>query len=149
MGGQVAGDFSTVFAVALHPQVQRLQTAQNEEAIHRSGHCTARILEGAKGIGPLCVRRDQAPHDHIRVAAEVLRHTVHDHVRAQVERVLKHGRGKGVVHHHPGIGAFHQVGHSGDVGDLHHRVGQGFHPHQTGVLVQCRLNGVEVAKSTK
>ena len=83
------------------------------------------------------------------MASEIFRYAVHDHVRAEVERVLKHGRCEGVVHHNPRRRVFHHFRHSGDVGDLHHRVGRGFDPDHLRVLIQCGPERIEVSQIHK
>ena len=147
--GQMTGHGLAVFTVPLHPKVQGLEAAQDQEAVHGSGHRPARVLKGSDLFGPLVVRRHQATHHHVGVASEVLGHAVHHHVRPQIQRVLEHGGGECVVHHHARLRAFHQVGDRRDVRDLHHGVGWRFNPNQARVLVQRSLHRVEVAQIHK
>ena len=83
--------------MALHPQVQRPQPAQDEEAVLRPGHRAHRVLEEAQPLADLVVRGDRQPEDRVGVAGEVLRRGVEHDVGAQRERPLDGRRRERVV----------------------------------------------------
>ena len=92
------GDGLAVLAMALHPQMKRLQSTQNQEAVLRTGGGATAVLDEGQPFGQLIILHDQGAHHHVTVAAEVLGHAVHHQVSPQVQRILEVGRGEGVVH---------------------------------------------------
>ena len=96
---QPGHDRDGVRAVPLHPQVERPQAAQDEEAVERSGHRAHRVLEEPQALGDGRVRGDRHAEDRVGVTGEVLRRRVEDDVGAVLERPLERRRGERVVDH--------------------------------------------------
>ena len=92
-----ARDGGGVRGVALDPEMERPQAAQDEEAVERPGHAAHRVLEEPQPLGDRVVARDGDAEDRVRVAGEVLRRRVEDDVGAERERVLEGRRGERVV----------------------------------------------------
>ena len=95
--GQEAGDDGRVRGVALDPQGERPQPAQDEEAVERPGHGAHRVLQEAQPLGEVVAVGDRDAADRVRVAGEVLRRGVEDDVRAERQRSLDGRRGERVV----------------------------------------------------
>ena len=70
--------------------------------------------------------------DHVGVPAYVLRGGVHDHVRAEHQRLLQVGRGERVVHHEQRALVVRELRERADVGDREQRVRRRLHPHDRG-----------------
>jgi hypothetical protein len=131
-------DRARVLAVALHPDRQRLQPAQDEPRVERAGDGPERLLEEEEPLGDRMVVRRDEPADHVGVAAEVLRRRVDDGVGAEVERVLEVRRRERVVDDEDGTDRVRRVGCRADVDDVQQRVRRGFDPDHAGPLVQPR-----------
>jgi hypothetical protein len=91
------GDAPGALLLALHPQrecgkptVQQVGPERVEESARDGPHAPQRL---DRPFGP----GDDAG-DHVTVSAEVLRRAVQCHRRAQIDRVLQHGRRERVVH---------------------------------------------------
>ena len=90
---------------------------------------------------------DERAADHVGVAAAVLGGGVHDHVRAQVQRLLQIRGGERVVDDHQGAEGVGDLGDGGDVGHRHQRVGRGLHPDRDRLPRQDgRLHGGQVGE---
>ena len=83
--------FPAVRTAALHAQMQRLQSSQDQERIERLGDGAAVVLQRTqRGVNGF-VLRDECAHHYIAVAAQVFCDRVHDDVRTVLQRSLQHG----------------------------------------------------------
>ena len=87
------GDLQGAFAMPLHPQGERFQTAQRQKAIERPADRADRVLQKSKLIGQiLSIADDRHAADHVAMAVEIFGHRMHDDVESQRQRAL-HDRG--------------------------------------------------------
>ena len=131
---QPVRDAASVGAVALDPQVQRFDAAQDEEAVERLGDGAAVVLDGPEFGVNRSVFRDECAHDDVAVSAEVLRDAVHDDVCAEFERSLEHRRGERVVDGEADAARTRDSRNGRDVRDLHHRIRRRLEPNQLRLL---------------
>ncbi len=75
----------------------------------------------------LGITGDDHAADPVRVSVEILGGGVDDEVGAEVDRTLQHRCQECVVDHHERVALAGNSRHGGEVGELHHRVGRGFH----------------------
>ena len=102
MPGEHPCDLPSVGVVPLHPQRERLGTAEEEPRIERRQNRACGVLEVLEAGQVLRIPSDQNPADAVAVAVQVLRGRMHHDVGAQLEGPLKVGGHEGVVHHHHG-----------------------------------------------
>jgi hypothetical protein len=134
--GEGGRDGLRVLAVALHPDRQGLQAAQDEPAVERAGDGPERLLEEAEPVGDgRVVRRDEAA-DHVGVTAEVFRRGVEDEVGAQLEGLLEIRRGEGVVHDDYRPDGVCGLGRLADVDQVQEGVRRRLQPDDPGRLVE-------------
>ena len=118
---QEFGNGLGVGAVLLHPDLQRLQTPQDQKRAEGIHHGAGHVLQAEHPH--LAAEFGGAYHeacDHVPVAVEVFRGGMHHHVGAQPQRILQSGRGEGVVADHLDVLVIsvRHLGHGGNVRDL-------------------------------
>ena len=129
------GDAPGALLLALHPQrecgkptVQQVGPERVEESARDGPHAPQRL---DRPFGP----GDDAG-DHVTVSAEVLRRAVQCHRRAQIDRVLQHGRRERVVHDDGDFSGLRDDG--GDVDQLEGRIGGRLQHDEPGVVADAR-----------
>ncbi len=132
----------------LDAQRERPQPAQREPDLARAGdRAVLRAVAVQRRPELRVVGHGRAEHD-VRVSGEILRHRVHDDVRAPGERVLPEGGREGVVDGGEPAAVAGGRDQGGDVRDLEHRVGRGLEPQQpaprAGGVVECGDDRVRV-----
>ena len=115
--------------MSIHADGQRLQAAEREVGIERTGHAASRVLVELHGFEQLISADDAAAHD-IGVAAEVLRRAVNDEVGPERERLLKVRRGERVVDGELRAVLVRHLRDRGDVQNLQQGVGRRLDPDQ-------------------
>src|SRR5438132_10773335 len=86
-----------VVAMPLHTDRERLDPAEGEPTVERTGDCAERVLgESQLLVQVLAVRDDRSPEE-VGMATDVLRRAVDDQIHAQPERVLQRWRPERVV----------------------------------------------------
>lgn len=86
---QESRDRAAILVVAFHAEMQGLETAHDQETIHRSRDCTDRVLVELEALIKVIVIHDDRSADHVAMAVHVFRHRVNDQVRAIGERFLE------------------------------------------------------------
>src|SRR5208282_421216 len=80
-----------------HPQPERTQPAEYEEAVERARNGTHRVLQPGESAEVLQAPKDEGAPDHVRVTTQILRGGVQDDVCVQFERALERRGGERVV----------------------------------------------------
>ena len=131
-------DLACVLAVLPHPDRERLDPAQHQPGVERSGDRPERLLEEVETFREcVVVGRDESA-DRVAVAAEVLGGRVHDDVRAQRERLLQVRRREGVVDDEERAHRMGSVGGAADVDHVQQRVRRRLHPDEPHRVVEVR-----------
>lgn len=86
---QILGDDHWVFAVLLHAQRQRLQTAIHLVAIERRWNDARWILQESQLFKQFVAVGRNGTHNHIRMAVHVFGHRIRDDISSQLERALE------------------------------------------------------------
>ena len=136
-----------VGTVLLHPDLQSLETTQNQEGAERIYHGASHVLQAEHThFGDKVLLAYHKAGNHIAVAVEVLGSRVHDHISAQLQGILQRGRGKSIVTHHLDvlIVCVGNLCHGIDVGNLQVGVGRGLQIHGTGVGHEMRLHSLQI-----
>ena len=136
---QEPSDGHRVGRVALHPQGEGPEAAQDQEAVERPGHAAHRVLEEPEPLGDGVARGDRDAEDRVRVPAEVLGGRMEHDVGAELERPLEGGRGERVVDDDERrrlAGLRRAVangrGRRRDIGDLEQRIRRRLEPDEAG-----------------
>ena len=125
-----ARDRFRVVGVALHPQLERLEPPKREPTVERRRDRAGRILQELHRLEDGRVPGEHGALHEIRMAAEILRHAVHDDVGAERERLLEERRGECVVHDEQRARRVRRARHRGDVVNQQPRVGRRLDPDQ-------------------
>ena len=92
MSLQPAGEFQGVLAMAAHSQIERLDAAQDEEAVERSGNRADGVVQEGESLAQpgvaFVTTHDGDAADHVGVAVQILGRRVHDDVETLFERPL-------------------------------------------------------------
>lgn len=124
-GGRVGGGLTST-------EMEGLGSTVGEPRIKGGGNGADGVLEeGEAGIELVAVEGGNT-HDHVRVAVDVLGHTVDDDIGTMVQRVLDVGAQEGVVDHDQDATL---MGGGSDGADIHKaqgRVAGGLDPHELG-----------------
>ena len=83
--------------VGLHARAERLDASQHQPGVEWRAGDAQRIDDIGDPLGMRLVSRDDAAPDDVRMAVEVLRRRMHDHVDSELERPLQIGGQKRVV----------------------------------------------------
>src|SRR5262249_31805347 len=142
------GDGAGVVLVALHAYVERLDAAEDEEAVHRRRHGADGVLQEGQSIPYAEIARRRRAPDDVRVAVQVFRRRVHHDVGAEVERPLEIRRQERVIddHEHVGTSRLDGLGHPRDITQFQHRVGRRLDPYHAGPGLQRGDKGVRAAR---
>src|SRR4051812_14989375 len=82
-------DLKRVLAMAFHPQGEGLQSPQREKAIEWAGDRADCVLQKRDLIAEFLVfPDDNHAADHVRVAVQIFRRRMNDHVEAELNRAL-------------------------------------------------------------
>ncbi len=130
------GDRPAVLGVLLHPQRQRLDSAQHEPAVERPGNGPERLLQERQALGDGRIVGGDEAADDIGVPAEVFRRRVDDDVGAELERLLQVRARERVVHDEHRAGGVCRLSGSADVDDVQERVRGRLGPHDPRPLVE-------------
>ena len=114
----------------LHAQRQRLDAAQNQEALEGRQNSAGGFLHQVKTLLVLRLAADKRAAQPVRVAVEKLGGRVHHDVRAQRQRALQHGRHERVVHAHLDAFGVRNLANRADIGKRHQRIGRRFDVHE-------------------
>jgi hypothetical protein len=138
--------------VPVHPDVERLDPAQDEEGVHRPGRAPDRVLEEGELRSQLRVLPDERPRDDVRVAAEVLRERMDHEVGAELDRSLEVGRRERVVDDDELPARVRDLRDRGDVRQAQERVRRRLEEDVAGLLLDRpldvrRLGGVDVGEA--
>ena len=145
LGFEPFGHLQGVGTVALDAQIQGLQAADVQPGVERGGHCAGGVLQEGDLLAGLLIVDHHGTADHVGVAADVLGGGVDHHIGAIGQRVLKGGRGEGVVDSDLGAVLVGDFGGGRDVGDVEQRVGRSLDPHILVVLGgQCGFHGFQI-----
>ena len=136
---------SRVLGVPLHPDVQRLQAAQDEEAVERARHAAHRVLQELEPLEEDVIARHHRAAHHVGVAVQVLGGGVGHDVDPVLERALKEGAREGIVDHRPRAVRPGHLRGGGQVHDLEHGVGRALDPDELRVLAEPPLDGARLA----
>src|SRR6266566_4159798 len=117
-----------VVAMPFHADRERLDPAEGEPTVERTGDRAERVLGESQLLVQVLAVRDDGSPEEVGMATDVLRRTVDDQVHAQPERVLQRGRPERVVADADRVMGFRDHGELLQVDDLHQRVRRGFHP---------------------
>jgi hypothetical protein len=127
-------DLQGILARSFHPEVEGLDASYCQKAVLRAGYSTTRVLDKGQLFVEFFRIDSYQTHDDIGVPSQIFRGRVHDHVSSKIQRILKVGRGKGVVH---ASNDTKFPGNSADGLDIHHcehGIGGRLDPDQFGLL---------------
>ncbi|KAG1272552.1 hypothetical protein G6F65_011629 [Rhizopus arrhizus] len=113
---QQLGHLQGRFAMALHPQFQRLDAAQHQEGGERRQGRTGEVAQPLQtdGVNMFLAAHD-GPCQQVAVAAQVLRGGMQHDVGAMFQRSLQHRRGESVIHDGQQALAARDGGHGRDI----------------------------------
>ena len=143
--GEEFGDGAAIFLVGFHPQRQRLDAAQNEEALEGGKNSAGGLLDEEKALLVLGLRANERAAEAIRVAVEKLGRRVHDDVRAERQWALQNGGHEGVVHADLNAVCMGYGAHRGNVGERHDGVGRRLDVNQLGRGLDGGFDGGQIA----
>ena len=112
---EVLSDHERVLSVSVHAHVQCLRAAQHEEAVHRTGRATDRVLKVRELFAQRGVAADRAADD-VGVSADVLGRGVNDQIDAQREGLLEVRHRERVVAHAEHVVFLADLGHRREIG---------------------------------
>ena len=124
---EMARDGDAVGVVLQHADGERLDSARNEEAIHRRESGARGALDEINFLGVFGAREDDRAAGGVAVTVEIFRHRVDDDVSSKFNRPLEIRAEEGVVDDERDVAAVDcNLGHRGDVGDAHGGIGGRF-----------------------
>ena len=127
---QKTGNSKGIRFVLTHTYRQSLYTPQGKPYILRTGNGTNRILEKPKLLVNRRIIQQHRPAYHIRVPRNILGSTLHHNIRPQLQRTLKIGRGKGIIHRQQHTACPGNGGHCLYIHNCKQRIGGRFQPDQ-------------------
>ena len=130
----------------LHADPERLDPAEGEPTVERTGDRTERVLGEFQLLVQVLAVRDDGSPEEVGMATDVLRRAVNDQVHAQPEWVLQRGRPERVVADADRIMSFRDHGELLQVDDFHQRVRRRFHPDHLRFRTERILHVHEVAE---
>jgi hypothetical protein len=133
VSGEEVGDSLCVLARALHAQVEGFDAPENQETILRTRDSATGILNEVESLRQFRILYNQTSVYYIRVAAYIFGGRVQHDIRAEIERVLQVRRGECIVNAHHDAVFFGDFTYCGDVHNIEHGIGWGFHPYQSGI----------------
>ena len=141
------GNLQGVRAMPLHAQGQRLQPAQREETVERTGHRPHRVLQEAQPLGQFRVAADHGhPADHVGMAVEIFCHRMDHQIEAHAKRTLAIGRGERVVDGRPNAVPPSHGRDGRQVGQFQQRIRRAFDPDHPRVGSDGRLERLKIGR---
>ena len=101
---------NAVGVVLEHADRQRLDAAGDQEAVHGRQARARRTLDEVDFLSVFRTRQDNGAAGRVAVAVEILRHRMHDDVRAQLDGPLQVRTQEGVVDHQGDVAIGDQLG---------------------------------------
>src|SRR5205809_3086500 len=139
-------DLHRIFAMPLHSQRKRLQSAEREKTIEWPGYRTDRILEKCNLITELLVfSHDNDAANHIGMAIEIFRRGMNDHIESEFERPLDPGSGESVIGDRDRIVGACDFRHCFQVAQLQERIARRLHPNHPGVWPHFLFDSFRIA----
>ena len=113
----------------LHPQRERLQSAQRQKAVERPRDRADRILQKRDLIAELLVfsHDDHAAH-HVGVAIQIFRRGMNDHIESEFDRPLNPRAGESIIGNADGVVRARDFRDRFQVDQLEQRIARRFHP---------------------
>ncbi|MPL84436.1 hypothetical protein SDC9_30401 [bioreactor metagenome] len=101
-----------------HPQVQRLQTREQDPGVERAHRAAGMLDVGLERAADELARAKDDAAQHPAAAVDVLGRGIDDDIGAKRHRTREDRRGEGIVHHHHGADGMGDPGHALDVDHL-------------------------------
>src|SRR5205807_6545013 len=98
-----------------HAYRQGFQPKQREPCIKWPRYAACRILIEFDGLVRLLVAGNERPADGIAMTIDIFGGAMHHNIRAQLQRLLKVGAGKGIIDYHEQVPAMGQFSDSLDI----------------------------------
>ncbi len=134
MALQELRDGQRVRAMPLHPQRQRLDSAQCQKGIERRGNASQSVLQVLQALLQRSVgAHDRSAAEGVGVPVQVLCRRMHDDVAAEFQRPLNERRRESIVADREQAVAPGEIGHRPQINQFQQRVGRCLYPDEARV----------------